>query len=140
MKTYYWTPESWGEDTPPENADELIEQANDLIDEYAETRCVDPDILSAYSEGLWEFFSSYGMLPPAYVFHREKAGDGWSDLYRTEAEALRAADNEWHHLTRRERKRHTDFYVGLIAPDAITYGWNGDVKTIIKDYLRDSDD
>lgn len=56
----YWTLESWGDGYPPENADEIIERANDLIDAYAENH--DEEEVSEYSNGLWERYCSTGRI------------------------------------------------------------------------------
>lgn len=57
---YYWTLESWGDAYPPENADEIIERANDLIEAYAENH--DEEEVSEYSNGLWERYCSTGEI------------------------------------------------------------------------------
>lgn len=57
---YYWTLESWGDAYPPENAGEIIERANDLIDAYAENH--DEEEVSEYSNGLWEHYCSTGEI------------------------------------------------------------------------------
>ena len=60
MKDYLWSMESWGSDYPPENADEIIEQANELIEQYAADH--DEDETAAYSEGLWERYCAEGEI------------------------------------------------------------------------------
>ena len=57
MKNYYWTIESWGDTYPPENADEIISDANEKIDAYIEAHPdADEDEISSYSDSLWELF------------------------------------------------------------------------------------
>jgi len=56
----YWTLESWGGTYPPENADEIIERANDLIAAYAETH--DEEETANYSERLWDRYCSTGRI------------------------------------------------------------------------------
>lgn len=58
---YHWTLESWGADYPPENADEIIYRANEMIDAYAETH--DEDATEEYSGRLWEAYCRDGNLP-----------------------------------------------------------------------------
>ena len=58
MKTYYWSMESWGADYPPENADEIISKANEMIEAFSAEH--DDDETAAYSEGLWERFCESG--------------------------------------------------------------------------------
>ena len=57
---YHWTYESWGDAYAPENADEIIDQANELIDLYAGTH--DEDETSNYSETLWDTYCRTGSL------------------------------------------------------------------------------
>jgi len=52
MKNYFWTIESWGADYPPENADEIISKANDLIEAYAADHSEDET--ENYSAALWD--------------------------------------------------------------------------------------
>lgn len=61
MPDYYWNLESWGNGYPPENADEIISAANEMIERYAETHSeVSTD---NYSEKLWEYYCSHDALP-----------------------------------------------------------------------------
>ena len=54
MPHYYWTRESWGEAYPPDDVDEIIDEANYWIDQYIETHPdADDDEIAAYSESLW---------------------------------------------------------------------------------------
>lgn len=57
---YYWSLESWGSDYAPENADEIINRANELIDAYAETH--DEEETAAYSERLWDAYCTTGKI------------------------------------------------------------------------------
>lgn len=59
MKDFYWTMDGWGSENPPENAEELISGANEMIDAYAETH--DEDAVAAFSCKLWEDYCSIGM-------------------------------------------------------------------------------
>lgn len=63
---YYWTLESWGSDYPPENAEEIINAANDLLDEYAKTLDADApgydDAMQSYSDMLWEDYCRTGEI------------------------------------------------------------------------------
>lgn len=67
MKNYHWTMESWGADYPPENAWELIDQANELIDAYAAENgySEDDDSVKNYAEWLWEIYCRTGSLEDA---------------------------------------------------------------------------
>ena len=63
MKNFYWRVESWGSDYPPENADEIITMANELIAAFAAEH--DDDETAAYSDRLWERFCTTGMVGDA---------------------------------------------------------------------------
>lgn len=54
MEKCYWTLEAWGDAYPPENADEIIAAANELIASYAESH--DDEATERYSEQLWEHY------------------------------------------------------------------------------------
>lgn len=55
MKNYYWTLDAWGADYPPENADEIIDAANEKIDAFIEANPdADEEQIAAYSEKLWD--------------------------------------------------------------------------------------
>ena len=60
MKQYHWSLESWGDAYPPENAEEIISTANDMIDAYAEN---DEEAARFYSDLLWEYYCTHGTLP-----------------------------------------------------------------------------
>lgn len=49
----YWDNESWGSAEPPDNAEDVINYANDLIAKYAEDNPNYDDIAN-YSADLWE--------------------------------------------------------------------------------------
>lgn len=57
----YWDYESWGSAEPPENADEIIAYANDLIREYAENDHDDYET-EEFSNELWEKYCA-GKFP-----------------------------------------------------------------------------
>lgn len=61
MTNAYWTLDSWGDAYPPENAQEIIDRANGLIDEYAEI--FGDDLAAEYSEHLWNTYCMTGTLP-----------------------------------------------------------------------------
>lgn len=56
----HWSIESWGSEYPPENAEEIIDRANAMIDAYAETH--DEDAAEEYSNRLWETYCTTGAL------------------------------------------------------------------------------
>ena len=59
--SYYWSAESWGSDYPPADWESVVENANEIIDAYAETY---PDRdLNEFSERLWERYCTDGELP-----------------------------------------------------------------------------
>ena len=61
MKKYYWTLESWGDQDPPENADEIIEIANAAIDRFIDDNPdADDDMIAAFSEQLWNEYCTIG--------------------------------------------------------------------------------
>ena len=60
MSKTYWSMESWGSDYPPENADEIISKANELIEAFAAEH--DEDETAAYSEMLWERYCETGKV------------------------------------------------------------------------------
>lgn len=57
----YWTLESWGPDVPPENAVDIIDRANEMIDKFAETAQNEMDI-SDYANALWERYCMTGTI------------------------------------------------------------------------------
>lgn len=57
---YHWTYESWGNANAPENADEIIDQANELIDLYA--RDHDEEETADYSARLWDAYCERGKI------------------------------------------------------------------------------
>lgn len=60
---YFWTLESWGADYPPENADEIIEAANEKIAEYVKTREWKNDYeIERFCENLWDRYCSTGEI------------------------------------------------------------------------------
>lgn len=60
MKNYYWNIESWGEAYPPENADEIIDAANEKIDAFiAANPDADDSEIFEYSGRLWEDYCQY---------------------------------------------------------------------------------
>lgn len=61
---YFWSIESWGDAYPPENADEIIDRANELIEAFAESH--DDEETANYSESLWERYCSTGSLMRLY--------------------------------------------------------------------------
>ena len=64
MKSYFWTIESWGAEYPPENAGEIIDKANELIEAYAaeNDNPEDDDIVRNYSDKLWERYCETGNI------------------------------------------------------------------------------
>ena len=60
MKAIFWSLESWGSDYPPENAEEIISAANEMIAAYAKTH--DEDEAAAYSEKLWDRYCATGKV------------------------------------------------------------------------------
>lgn len=53
MRNFHWSVEDWGSAYPPENADEIIDKANEMIDEFAKTH-EDEDDVAVFCEKLWE--------------------------------------------------------------------------------------
>lgn len=74
----YWTTESWGSDCPPVNADEIINTANCLIDEYITEHHLDLDFIMEfrdafdYSSMLWEDFCSTGSINGITAIYEEE--------------------------------------------------------------------
>lgn len=59
MTNHYWTGDSWGSAYPPENWQDLVDAANELIDAYAaENPDASDDELWEYSQKLWETYCS----------------------------------------------------------------------------------
>ena len=71
---YFWSIESWGDACPPENADEIIDRANGLIETFAESH--DDEETANFSESLWERYCSTGSLMKLY-FVEAGAGDNY---------------------------------------------------------------
>ena len=61
-KTYLWNLNSWGSGDVPENAIDIINRANELIEAYAETT-EDEEAVHDYSERLWDTYCTTGKLP-----------------------------------------------------------------------------
>lgn len=60
MKNYYWNLESWGDAYPPENAEEIVSSANEMIDAFIDANPdADDDMICAYSEKLWNGYCVY---------------------------------------------------------------------------------
>ena len=64
MKNYHWNVDSFGSYEIPENAAEIIDQANELIDNYvAQNPDADEFEIDEYSMKLWEMYCNTGTLP-----------------------------------------------------------------------------
>ena len=62
-KDYHWSLESWGSDYPPENAEDIISRANEMIDTFAAGGgWFDPCEIQNFSEMLWELYCRTGDL------------------------------------------------------------------------------
>ena len=62
---HFWDLDSWGSDYPPENADEIIDRANEKITAYVKSRKWNPvrgDDIERFSESLWETYCSTGRI------------------------------------------------------------------------------
>lgn len=63
---YFWSAESWGSEYPPENAAEIIEQANAKIVEFAQARrWTYAWEIEEFSSRLWDRFSRTGSVEEA---------------------------------------------------------------------------
>ena len=68
IEDYYWTLDNWGDAFPPENAEEICNEANSLLDAYVEQSNIDLDNwddecdLHEYCAGLWETYCCTGKL------------------------------------------------------------------------------
>lgn len=72
----YWTLESWGADYPPENAEEIISRANELIDAYAAQN--GNDEAENYSGILFDHWCMTGDLDmPWYAVQRDADDNDW---------------------------------------------------------------
>ena len=61
----YWNMDNWGSDNPPENADDIIYDANEKIDEYRRgflTTEVDDETIRNFAAALWEHYCSTGEI------------------------------------------------------------------------------
>ena len=119
MKKYYWTLESWGDQDPPENADEIISLANAATDLYIDNNPdADDDMIAAYSERLWEDYCSGKAPKTVYIAVDEKTRGDSFDLTVTFDldEAKHAIRMDFAHLTRNERlnsRRYIDVVYGF---------------------------
>ena len=60
---YFWTMEAWGSDYPPENADEIIQAANEKITEFVKSYAWrDVEEIWIYSDKLWEEYCRTGKI------------------------------------------------------------------------------
>lgn len=71
---YLWDMESWGSGDPPENAEEIIARANEMIAEYARTH--DDDATSDYSEMLWDRYCTRDSLTPLNGYRKKMKAEG----------------------------------------------------------------
>lgn len=66
MANYYWNLESWGVEYPPANASEIIDAANEMIDQYISGNNLDTtsdaDQIKQFSENLWEKYCMNGKI------------------------------------------------------------------------------
>lgn len=73
MQNIYWSIESWGSGYPPVNADEIISEANAMIDNFVEAH---PDYdevdINEYSEQLWETFCRDGKINDISAIYEEE--------------------------------------------------------------------
>ena len=75
------------------------------------------------------------MIIKKYALIDCKNGDMFEDIFETEQDALKAADNQWSHLTARERKEREMFEVmyGEIDEDGC---FDLNTSTTIKSYKQ----
>lgn len=94
MDKHYWTLESWGSDTPPANAEEIISEANALIDEFCEREpyCGEDEI-EYFSEQLWEHYCMNGEFPNLDEEEEEQDEDEFRQLPSTAVDTY--AEDEW---------------------------------------------
>lgn len=60
---YFWDLDGWGSDYPPENADEIIQKANDKIVEWAVAHYWERGAdVGEYASQLWEHYCSTGRI------------------------------------------------------------------------------
>lgn len=60
---YFWDLDGWGSDYPPENADEIIQKANDKIVEWAVNHYWERGAdVGEYASQLWEHYCSTGRI------------------------------------------------------------------------------
>lgn len=85
IKSLFWTYESFGSDFLPEDADEVIDHANELIEAYAAEHD-DLDMVKNYSEKLWDEYCSRPLV--WWMAESRGIGDCY-DIYNTR---LNAAD------------------------------------------------
>jgi hypothetical protein len=73
MNNCYWSVDSWGNGYLPVNADEIIETANGLIDQYIAENPDDPEYeIQAYGEQLWEGFCQNGLIGNVEAVYEEE--------------------------------------------------------------------
>ena len=116
MKKYYWNLESWGEADPPKDADAIVTLANAAIDLYIDNHPdADDDMISAYSERLWDDYCSGKNPKTVYIAVDEKIQGDSYDLRQTFDldEAKHAIRMDFAHLTRNERA-NSNRYVDVI--------------------------
>lgn len=72
MDNYFWSMESWGNDYPPVNADDVIIEANAIIDAYmAENPEADEWEVKEFSGRLWEDFCETGHIGEIDAIHED---------------------------------------------------------------------
>lgn len=54
---HHWTLDGWGDEYPPENAEEIIRNANAEIDAYTALHPdADDDEIAAFSDSIWDAY------------------------------------------------------------------------------------
>ena len=87
----HWNKESWGAEKPPENADALINKANDLIDVFHVQNGYDSELTLEYSNDLWEQYCRTGKVEPLQGTNREESKFAFTKLTKEDVSTMIAA-------------------------------------------------
>lgn len=147
MENNHWTTESWGSEYPPLNYQAILDAANDLIDDYADSIGEDDayhadTLVRQFSDDLWMKYcdtdmvggvkSVWGWDDPAMVRYIvvDDGHDSYSTVCTTPEEANQEARSQWEHLTKQEQKSRT-IYAAVVTLDDLADGaideYTGDV-------------
>ena len=105
MKNYYWNEESWGSNNGeplPANIEDIIDEANVILDAYAQSNGYDEESeeIQSYSDFLWEYYCKEDALPKTYHKNWQSIANIMDDDIREQVHAELAPCSEEKFLSR----------------------------------------